>query len=797
MRRNTKRWLALALTATFLLQTAVPAYAEVEGVEEVSVDSEPDIVVEDVTQLIQEENPETESDSSQSEEDQDLDYVLDRPMTVEEKQEQIAPMENLTEIPEEEIETEELETVETSEEKVGATYPSVYDGRLYATSVKNQIGETCWTFAAIAAGETNLIMKDSQYTPQNLDLDEIHLAYNSFCPNLSDPLDNITGDYNYLLNYNWTDYIMTGGSPIIAAMTLSQWKGAATQGIEPDGNNAFNSNEAILTGLASNIAKSNQSNVKLALKTYGALALTFNMKAAYYNSETAAYCYPGNISGVNHAVTIVGWDDTYSKENFPAVSDVKNDGAWIVKNSWGDTWGDQGYFYLSYEDAVFNAGSSSGSLIACELRSADTYDHNYQYDGTANSYNFRTLSLGDSVASVYQVKGNPDGRELLRAVGFYFYNVQREVRVQIYKNLKDKGNPSSGTLAYDSAKYGNWQNLFRGYDTYELEEPVILPEGTWYAIVITSTGSQPLNYLVEETTEGSIYGYHADIQPGQSFTRAAGTTDWTDNYNEGYCSRIKGFTVDDDTQEKVESIKLNKTSLKLKKGSTYQLTTSIAPADASNQNLKWSSSNPSIVSVDQNGKISLKGYGEATITVAAQDGSGKKASCKVTSCYTITYYLNSGKNASANPSVYYNQAVSLKNPTRKGYLFLGWYTDSKYKTKITSIKKGTKKNYTLYARWKKVSVSQVKNVCVKNSSSRAMTVSYSKLSGVGGYQIVYDTNSKFTTKKWVGRVGLSKTITGLKKGKKYYVKVRAFITDSTGKRIYGPYSSIKTVCIKK
>ena len=183
--------------------------------------------------------------------------------------------------------------------------------------------------------------------------------------------------------------------------------------------------------------------------------------------------------------------------------------------------------------------------------------------------------------------------------------------------------------------------------------------------------------------------------------------------------------------------------------------------------------------------------------MAAQDGSGKKASCKVTSCYTITYYLNSGKNASANPSVYYNQAVSLKNPTRKGYLFLGWYTDSKYKTKITSIKKGTKKNYTLYARWKKVSVSQVKNVCVKNSSSRAMTVSYSKLSGVGGYQIVYDTNSKFTTKKWVGRVGLSKTITGLKKGKKYYVKVRAFITDSTGKRIYGPYSSVKTVCIKK
>ena len=796
MKKHTKRWLALTLAAALAVPTAVPTWASVEAV---AVDGETDLIVEDVTQQVQEEKPE-ETDDSQ-EETEKLDYILGRPMTEEEKQEQTAPMENLTEILEEPMETEELDMNAIEEERVGAsTYPAVYDLRPYTTPVKNQIQETCWVYSTIAAGETNLIMNDERYTTQSLDLDEIHLAYNSFCPNLVDPLGNSVKDYNYFLKWNWTNYMQLGGSPFIATMTLSQWKGAASQGTDPNGSNAYSNNQAILTGFASNIAKSVQNDIKLALTKYGPLTLTYYMLLTddksniYYNPDTAAYCYPGTINDVNHAVTIVGWDDNYKKENFATASKVEKDGAWIVKNSWGENKGDAGYFYLSYEDAVFS--SQKGSLMAPEFRSADTYDHNYQYDGTASS-SARAIAPGASIANVYQVKGNPDGREILKAVGFYFYNVQKKVRVQIYKNLKDKNNPSSGTLAYDSEKYGNWTNLFRGYYTYELKEPVTLSEGTYYSIVIISKENTSFNYLVEETTEGSIYGYHADIQPGQSFTRAAGTTDWTDNYNEGYCSRIKGFTVDDDTQEKVESIKLNKTSLKLKKGSTYQLTASIAPADASNQNLKWSSSNPSIVSVDQNGKISLKGYGEATITVAAQDGSGKKASCKVTSCYTITYYLNSGKNACANPSVYYNQAVSLKNPTRKGYLFLGWYTDSKYKTKITSIKKGTKKNYTLYAHWKKVSVSQVKNVCVKNSSSRAMTVSYSKLSGVGGYQIVYDTNSKFTTKKWVGRVGLSKTITGLKKGKKYYVKVRAFITDSTGKRIYGPYSSIKTVCIKK
>lgn len=790
MKINTKRWLALALAATLVVPTGVPTWA---AVEDVAVDSDTNLVVEDVT--IQEKDQE-ETDDFFENETEDSDYVLGRPMTEEEKQEQLAPMENLTEIFEEPMETEELDLDATDEERVGAsTYPAVYDLRPYATSVKNQTGETCWAYSTIAAGETNLIMNDSRYTTQNLDLDEIHLAYNSFCPNLTDPLKNSVQDYNYFLNRDWTDYVQAGGSPFIAAMTLSQWKGAASQGTEPNESNAYNSNQAILTGFASNISKSNQSNIKLALTKYGPLMLTYNAKDTYYNPDKAAYCYPEEISSVNHAVTIVGWDDNYSKTNFLSSSGVQRDGAWIVKNSWGESWGDGGYFYLSYEDAVFKS-ASSGSLVAPEFRSADTYDHNYQYDGTASS-SARAIASGESVASVYEVKGNPDGRELLKAVGFYFYNVQKQVRVQIYKNLTDKNNPSSGTLAYDSEQYGNWTNLFRGYYTYELKDPVVLSEGAYYSIVITSKEDAPFQYLTEETTQGNIYGYHADIQPGQSFTRAAGTTAWTDNYNEGYCSRIKGFTVDDDTQEKVESIKLNKTSLKLKKGSTYQLTASVAPADASNQNLKWSSSNPSVVSVDQNGKVTLKGYGLAAITAQAQDGSNAKASCKVTSCYTITYNLNGGTNVSGNPSVYYDQTVTFKNPQRKGYAFLGWYTDSKYKNKITSIKKGTKKNYTLYARWSKISVSQVKNVAVKNSASRAMTVCYSKVSGVGGYQIVYDTNPKFTTKQWVGRVGTSKTITGLKKGKTYYVKVRAFKTDSTGRRIYGPYSSVKTVKITK
>lgn len=72
--------------------------------------------------------------------------------------------------------------------------------------------------------------------------------------------------------------------------------------------------------------------------------------------------------------------------------------------------------------------------------------------------------------------------------------------------------------------------------------------------------------------------------------------------------------------------------------------------------------------------------------------------------YTIKYQLKGGTNNSKNPQTYYvtTKTIKLKNPKRKGYQFVGWYSDKKYKNKVTQIKKGTAKNYTLYAKWKKV-----------------------------------------------------------------------------------------------
>ena len=71
------------------------------------------------------------------------------------------------------------------------------------------------------------------------------------------------------------------------------------------------------------------------------VSMSFGMYDTYYNPYTYAYSYPGS-AGVNHAITLIGWDDNYSRENFNSASNVTSNGAWIARNSWGDDWGEAG-----------------------------------------------------------------------------------------------------------------------------------------------------------------------------------------------------------------------------------------------------------------------------------------------------------------------------------------------------------------------------------------------------------------------------------------------------------------------
>lgn len=264
---------------------------------------------------------------------------------------------------------------------------------------------------------------------------------------------------------------------------------------------------------------------------------------------------------------------------------------------------------------------------------------------------------------------------------------------------------------------------------------------------------------------------------------------------------VNGYAVTDQpvvAPEEKTNITLNKTKAAVKKGKTLQLKATVTPEDAKKAGLSWSSSDKKIATVDSKGKVKGKKYGRVTITAKAKDGSSVKATCKLTVGYGITYKLNKGKNNSKNPAAYYNEKVKLENPSRKGYAFKGWYTDKKFKEKITTIKKGTKKNYTLYAKWEKIKVKKTELTSAKNNKSKQIVVKYKKVSGVKGYEISYSTDKKFkksVTKKTTGKTRY--TIKNLKKGKTYYVRVRAYKKDSAGKKVYSKYSNVKKLKINK
>lgn len=254
----------------------------------------------------------------------------------------------------------------------------------------------------------------------------------------------------------------------------------------------------------------------------------------------------------------------------------------------------------------------------------------------------------------------------------------------------------------------------------------------------------------------------------------------------------------EEAEVKVSAIKLSKTTAAVKKGKTLQLKADVTPAEAKDKSVVWTSSNKKIATVDSKGKVKGIKYGKVTITAMAKDGSGVKATCKLTVGYGITYKLNKGTNNSSNPAAYYNEKVTLKNPGRKGYAFKGWYTDKNFKNKITTIKKGTKKNYTLYAKWEKIKVSKTQIISAKNSKSKQIALKYKKVSGAKGYEISYSTDKNF--KKSVTKKTTAKTscnLTKLKSGKTYYVRVRAYKKDSAGKKVYSGYSKVQKIKVTK
>ena len=141
---------------------------------------------------------------------------------------------------------------------------------------------------------------------------------------------------------------------------------------------------------------------------------------------------------------------------------------------------------------------------------------------------------------------------------------------------------------------------------------------------------------------------------------------------------------------------------------------------------------------------------------------------------------------------------ALPSAKRVGYKFVGWFTSANggSQKKSTSIVTTTK-DTTLYAQWKKITVAKCSKPTVTSTQAKKITVKIKKVSGATGYEIRYSKKSSMKSAKSVHTTSRTKKISNLTRGKKYYVQVRAYKKDSAGKKVYGSWSTKKSVKVKK
>lgn len=188
--------------------------------------------------------------------------------------------------------------------------------------------------------------------------------------------------------------------------------------------------------------------IKSAIKKNGAVVSNIYMShdnnftfpytnSKYYNLDKFAYYTDGNDGKYekrgNHAVTIVGWDDNFSRDNF--ITKPKNNGAWIVKDAQTEEFGEKGFFYVSYE----SVSMGEDSYVFTDVRKHNSYDGIYQYDEIPFSGYLRWNHLSDSeeyktvLFNRYEVTEDQE----LKEIGFYTTKPDAEYEIYFIPNFDE------------------------------------------------------------------------------------------------------------------------------------------------------------------------------------------------------------------------------------------------------------------------------------------------------------------------------------------------------------------------
>lgn len=362
------------------------------------------------------------------------------------------------------------------------------------TPIKNQGAcGSCWAFAAYGSMESNLKYK----TGVTADLSE----------------NNLKNRHGFDLGP------CAGGNVWMSMAYLSRLSGPLAESYDPY--HAWDDRATAPTtgprqySMTSVPFHTAVSTIKQGVVDHGALYTSMYFDNAYYNSTTKTYYY-GGTTGTNHAVCVVGWDDTKAVPGAPAA------GAWRIRNSWGPAWGDAGYFWLSYDDSQ---GGKYGAAV--QAGPVSLWQRAYSYDqfGDVTELN---CPYACNVFRTSQV-------EQLKAIGFYTQVDGASYDLRIYDNWV-AGNPAN-LLIQKTGTMPEW-----GFQTVDLGSLLNLPANDTFVVYlkITNGGSYP------QAIDYRVAGYDSasTANPGESYYSFDGLN-WTDvtSWDQTANFSIKAYTV--------------------------------------------------------------------------------------------------------------------------------------------------------------------------------------------------------------------------------------------------------------
>jgi len=308
-----------------------------------------------------------------------------------------------------------------------AQHPAQYDARTfgYVTSVKNQGScGACWAFASCAAIESAWLRQGGTAVDLSEDL---------------------------LIDcHGFDETPCVGGSFYMTQALLSRHQGTTAEAADPYTPSTPNCSyggifpPAALAHVEEMLfIPANQNDIKTAVMNYGAVASSMFFTSSNYNSTTFKYydAAIGSLDSLNaHCVTIVGWDDNMTFPGAPA------NGGWIIKDSYGTTWANNGYFYCSYYDAgILSENVVFPSKQAIPPSANNDYVYAHDYFGWVDNYGF-SANTGYALAKyIIAPMGGNTGPQQIKRIGTYAVEDNMVIDMEVYSTKN--GNVLSGLLA--------------------------------------------------------------------------------------------------------------------------------------------------------------------------------------------------------------------------------------------------------------------------------------------------------------------------------------------------------------